>query len=105
MVVTFEYAYLRELYEAGNTSDRKHRFQPDIVKCYRRRIDTLVAASSPETLYQFNSLNFEALTGDKAGRFSIRVNNKYRIEFTISEEADRPLISICNILELSNHYD
>lgn len=65
----------------------------------------LQAVSSPEILYQFNSLNFEALTGNKADRYSIRVNNKYRIEFTLSTEMDKPLITICNIVELSNHYD
>lgn len=55
MVVIFEQTYLRELYETGRTSDKRHRFQPDIVKRYQRRIEMLQAAPSPETLYQFNS--------------------------------------------------
>lgn len=76
MVVIFEQTYLRELYETGRTSDKRHRFQPDIVKRYQRRIEMLQAAPSPETLYQLNSLNFETLTGDRAGRYSVRVNNK-----------------------------
>lgn len=105
MVVIFEQTYLRELYETGCTSDKRHRFQPDIVKRYQRRIEMLQAAPSPETLYQFNSLNFEALTGDRAGRYSVRVNNKYRIEFTLSTDKEFPMITICNIVELSNHYD
>ncbi len=105
MVVIFEQTYLRELFETGQASDKKHRFQPDIVKRYQRRIEMLIAAPSAETLYKFNSLNFEALTGDKAGRYSIRVNNKYRIEFTLDTDSERPMITICNIVELSNHYD
>lgn len=105
MVVIFEQTYLRELFETGQASDKKHRFQPDIMKRYQRRIEMLIAAPSAETLYKFNSLNFEALTGDKAGRYSIRVNNKYRIEFTLDTDSERPMITICNIVELSNHYD
>ena len=105
MVVIFEQTYLRELFETGRTSDKKHHFQPDIVKRYQKRIEMLQAVPSAETLYQFNSLNFEALTGDKAGRYSIRVNNKYRIEFTLSSDHEKPMITICNIIELSNHYD
>lgn len=105
MVVTFEKQYLKELYESGRCSDRKHRFQPQIISVYRRRIQTLKDAPRPETLYQFNSLNFEALNGDKTGLFSIRVNNRYRIEFTLSNESGNPLLTICNIVELSNHYD
>lgn len=105
MVVVFEQTYLRELFETGCTSDKKHRFQPDIVKRYQKRIETLIAVPSPETLYQFNSLNFKALTGDKAGRYSIRVNDKYRIEFTLNTDSEHTLITICKIVELSNHYD
>lgn len=105
MVIVFEQAYLRELFETGRASDKKHRYQPDIVKRYQKRIEMLIAAPSPESLYQFNSLNFEPLTGDKAGRYSIRVNNKYRIEFTLDNDSDAPMLTICNIVELSNHYD
>lgn len=105
MLVTFEEAYLRELFEQGYCSDKKHRYQPLIIKTYRRRIEQLRAAPRPETLYQLNSLNFEALKGDRAGRFSVRVNNKYRIEFTLNTDSENPVLTVCNIVELSNHYD
>ena len=101
--VTFEQTYLKELYDQGKTSDKKHRFQPDIVKRYQQRIKTLVDAPRIETLYQIKSLNYEVLDGDKAGISSIRVNEKYRIEFLVNTE-EEPFVTICNILELSNHY-
>ena len=101
--VTFEQTYLKELYDEGKTSEKKHRFQPDIVKRYQQRIKTLVSAPRIETLYQIKSLNYEVLSGDKAGISSIRVNDKYRIEFTVNM-TEEPLVTICNILELSNHY-
>ena len=104
MIVTFDKTYLKELYETGKTSDKKYRFQPDIVSRYRKRIHVLRDAPYPETLYQLNSLHYEALSGDKAGIFSIRVNDKYRIEFTISDIGNDKSLTICNITELSNHY-
>jgi proteic killer suppression protein len=109
MLVTFAKPYLRELYETGATSDKKHRFQPQIVQAYARRIYILQEAESPETLYQFHSLNFEALQGSKKGLYSIRVNKQYRIEFEVSQiiendEVAETKIIVCNIIELSNHY-
>lgn len=105
MIVKFDKAYLSELYYNGKCSDKKHRYQPDIVKRYKRRIDTLNDASCIEVLYHLNSLEYEVLSGDKEGISSIRVNDKYRIEFIVSQEEDgKALLTICNIIELSNHY-
>ena len=38
------------------------------------------------------------------GISSIRVNDQYRIEFTVSYQETETIIYICNILDLSNHY-
>ncbi len=103
MIVTFGRDYLRELYETGK-GDKKHRFQPDIVKRYKDRINILKNKGSIEALYNMKSLCYEVLKGDKAGVSSIRVNDQYRIEFTVSEEETETIVYICNILELSNHY-
>lgn len=100
MVVTFEKEYLQQLYEEGKASDKKHRFQPDIVRRYKRGVDYLKAVDKPEDLYRLPSLHFEALKGDKNGLYSIRVNNQYRIEFSISAT----VLTVCNVIELSNHY-
>lgn len=45
------------------------------------RLDRLNAATSLQDLRNFRSNNLEALKGDLAGRFSIRVNDRYRICF------------------------
>lgn len=105
MVVQFDKEYLSELYFEGKCSDKRHRYQPDIVKRYIRRIDTLYAASCIEALYRLNSLEYEVLSGDKEEVSSIRVNDKYRIEFIVAREEDgKDLLTICNVIELSNHY-
>lgn len=104
MVVTFDKPYLRELYENSATKDKKHRFQPDIIKRYIKGIDILKRVKTLEELYLYQALNYEKLTGNKAGLSSIRVNNKYRIEFEAKVSESQPVITICNIIELSNHY-
>ena len=104
MIVEFEKEYLRDLYAKGNCSDKKHRFRPDVIKRYKRGIDYLKWASRKEDLFRINSLNFEALKGNKVGLFFIRVNDQYRIEFRISENAEDQILTICSITELSNHY-
>lgn len=104
MIVTFDEEYLQQMYEDGKCKDKKHRYQPDIVRRYQKAIRFLLAASSIETLWRIKSLNYEVLTGDKAGRSSVRVNDQYRIEFTVSQTAEEPVLTICNVIELSNHY-
>jgi proteic killer suppression protein len=104
MEIRFEKEYLCELYQAGMTTDKKHRFQPHIVKRYQARIKTLEKAEKIEDLFAINSLHYEALQGNKQGVSSVRINDQYRIEFTTSQVVSETVVTICNILELSNHY-
>ncbi len=104
MFVTFQETYLQELYEKGTTDDKNHRYQPDIVKRYRKCIDLMYDVPDTVSLAKYNALHYEVLRGDKKGISSIRVNNKYRIEFTVRETPGEPIITVCNIIELSNHY-
>lgn len=104
MEINFEKEYLRQLYETGKASGKKYRFQPQVVARYQLRIKTLECVNTIEELFTINSLHYEVLRGDKAGISSIRVNDQYRIEFTVSKIKSQPVVSICNILELSNHY-
>ena len=104
MEIKFDKKYLEELYQIGKTSEKKHRFQPDVVKRYQARIKTLENVSNIEDLYPLNSLHYEILEGDKRGISSIRVNHQYRIEFKTLQVVSKTVVTICNILELSNHY-
>jgi proteic killer suppression protein len=102
--IKFDKEYLSEMYYNGQSSDKKHRFQPQVVRKYQRCIDLLEGATNIETLYQYNALNCKVLKGDKAGISSIRVNDQYRIEFTVTKVETKTIVTVCNILELSNHY-
>ena len=105
MVVVFAKDYLEDLYKKGVCKDKKHRFQPDIIRRYQKVINFMKGSSSLQALSMIRSLNLESLQGDKKGLSSVRVNDKYRVEFTTLESEDEPIMTICNIQELSNHYD
>lgn len=104
MEITFDKPYLSELYEKGSCTDKKHRFQPQVIKKYIRVIDLMESVNCVEDLFRYNSLNYEKLQGDKAGIESVRVNDQYRIEFISSKVESETVITICKIIELSNHY-
>lgn len=102
MEITFEQDYLRELYYDGVTRDKQHRYQPQIVKKYIRVMNILDSVEKAVDLYRYRALRYEKLVGDKVGLESVRVNNQYRVEFKTSAKGG---ITICNITELSKHYN
>ncbi|NHM02445.1 type II toxin-antitoxin system RelE/ParE family toxin [Flavobacterium difficile] len=105
MQINFTEDYLRELYEEGKCKNKKYRFQKDIIKKYKQTIDKLRVAKNIEDLYPIKSLNYEKLIGSKKGIESVRVDKKYRVEFISFVEGLPPnTITICSIIDLSNHY-
>ena len=103
MEILFDKKYLQELYTTGKT-DKKHRYQPQIVRKYIRIIDLMMEVPDVTSLMQYNSLNYEKLTGEKKGLSSVRVNDQYRIEFEENMKDGETVATICNITDLSNHY-
>lgn len=104
MEITFDKEYLRELYLTGNATGKKYRYQPHVVSKYRKTVDLLESVSRVEDLYRYHSLNYEVLGGDKKGIESVRVTDQYRIEFTTNKIVSETVITICNIIDLPNHY-
>ena len=104
MDIYFQKDYLREIYQKGKSTNKKHRFQPEIIRKYIRVIDIMMSQPDVIALMRYNSLNYEKLKGDKAGLSSVRVNDQYRIEFEEDILENQTVATICNIVELSNHY-
>ncbi len=104
MFIEFDKDYLRELFEQGRTSDKKHRYQPEVIKGYQKAVASLKRAINVEMLYRLNSLNYEVLEGDKKGISSVRINRQYRLEFTVRDVVNEQIITVCRLLDISNHY-
>ena len=64
MKVIYGQQYLKELHLNKKTTDKKHRYQPSVIKKYIKIIDLMIEAKT---------------IGNKQGLSSIRVNDKYRI--------------------------
>ena len=104
MYIEFDKDYLRELFEQGCTSDKKHRYQPEVIRDYYKCVMFLKRAEKVEQLYRIRSLNYEVLQGAKKGISSVRINIKYRLEFTVREVFGEQVITVCRLLDISNHY-
>ena len=55
-----------------------------------RRLDILEAAVSRNDLMKLPRSRFEALGGDRKGRFSIRINQQWRICFEWPDDHEKP---------------
>lgn len=104
MYIEFDKEYLRELYTDGKTSDKKHRYQPKVIKGYQKAVFLLSSANVITDLFRNNSLNYEVLQGDKKGISSVRIDRQYKLEFTVREELNEQIITVCRLLDISNHY-
>ena len=106
MIIEFEQEYLSELYRLGKSTSKKHRFQSTIINGYLKCVKALISATRLEDLFQVKSLNSERLKGDKKGLSSLRINDKYRLEFReqSSDLSGQSTITICSLVEISNHY-
>lgn len=104
MKVIYTKEYLRDLHLFSKTCDKKYRFQPSIIKRYIKVIDLMIETKNIFDLSRINSLRYEKLTGNKKGLSSVRVSDKYRLEFKEEIADGEEIASICNIIELSNHY-
>ncbi len=76
MIQSFKDADTKELYETGS-----NKRWSAIQTVARRKLDQLEAAVNLTDLRVPPGNRLEALKGDRAGQYSIRINNQYRICF------------------------
>ena len=105
MKIEFEEEYLSELYKTGKTTDKKHRFQPQVVNGYVKCVKALMNAESMEELFTYNSLCYEKLKGKKQGLSSVRINDQYRLEFREIVNPNNTIeVELCSLTDITNHY-
>lgn len=59
-----------------------------VIKAVRRKLTVLRAATDDRALRNWKSLHYEKLKGSREGQRSIRVNDKYRIVFTLDSDTE-----------------
>ena len=68
-----------------------------VIKSARRKLTVLRAAPDDRSLRNWKSLHYEKLKGKREGERSIRLNDKYRMVFSLDEVADPHTITILSI--------
>jgi proteic killer suppression protein len=102
MKVAFKTKELEQLYTIPLNEIRgKQKFSKEVIKQYQAKVRVLTVIENLKDLYPIRSLNFEALSGNRKGQFSIRLNKQFRL---IIIEAEDELIEI-EIIEISKHYE
>jgi proteic killer suppression protein len=101
MVVKIENSQLVAIYQGIEKG--KSKYEESVKKRFRKTILMLQNAESITEIRKFRGLNFEALKGNLKGKYSVRVDIKYRIILRI--EKDKILVEDILVVEdLTNHY-
>lgn len=83
MIESFASAETERLFATG----KSRRLPPDILKRAVMRLAQLNAATEIEDLRQPPSNRLEALSGNRAGQWSIRINDQWRVCFCFERGA------------------
>ncbi|HWB16056.1 MAG TPA: type II toxin-antitoxin system RelE/ParE family toxin [Vicinamibacterales bacterium] len=80
MIQSFADDATKDIYNGVNTKVAR-RLPKALWPIVRRKLDALNAANRVELLREPPGNHLEALKGDRAGSWSVRVNDQYRITF------------------------
>ena len=101
MQVLFGDPHLEALFMTGHS--RKGKLPAGLVRKFCQRVQILEAAESIHDLQHSASLHFKRLQGHE-NRFSLRINDQYRLEFEIEFEDKARTRGTVSIVKLSAHY-
>jgi len=102
MTIRFEDAYLELLYQ-GKKTKGKPKFSKEVIRQFIKTIERLRFSDTLTDVRAQHSLHFEALKGNLKGKYSVRIDIKYRLILRI--EIDKIILEdIIVVEELSNHY-
>ncbi len=74
-------------------------FSSAIVTNYRKRLQMIRAASDERAFYALKSLHFEKLKGDRAGQYSMRLNDQWRLILELSTDSSGKIVVIIEIAD------
>jgi len=72
-------------------------FSNAIVKAFRKRMQTIRAASNERVFYQLRSLRFERLKGKRKHQYSMRLNDQWRLIIEMEGQAPNKQVIVKTI--------
>ena len=89
MIESFANSGSEDIYDGVNSADARRLLPRDLWRVAFRKLDQIDAASDLDDLRVPPGNRLEALSADRTGQYSIRINDQYRIWFEWSGEAAR----------------
>ena len=74
-------------------------FGRDVVKAFRKRMQLIRAARDERDFYAMKSLHFEQLHGDRLGRYSMRLNEQWRLILKLVKRASDKVVLVIEIID------
>jgi proteic killer suppression protein len=75
---------------------------PAIVKAYRKRMQTIRAASDERDFYSLRSLRFEKLEGKRKHQYSMRLNDQYPLILELLKE--NPQGTVVKVVSIEDYH-
>jgi len=72
-------------------------FDPGVVRAFRKRMQFIRAAPDERVFYEWKSLHFEKLKGNRSHQYSIRLNDQWRMIIEFEGESPNKTIVIVKI--------
>lgn len=85
MIVSFADKATEDIFDGINTVVARKRLPRELWNIAARKLDQLDSAAALDDLKVPPGNRLEALRGDRAGQFSIRINEKFRVCFKWSD--------------------
>lgn len=99
MQIRFEDIDLERMH--GDAGFRCRRFGSDIARAIRRILVLIEEVPNQRDLYQFKSLRLEKLKGNRAGQYSMRLNDQFRL---IVRFETIPNGQVCVVIEVVDYH-
>ena len=75
------------------------QWHPDLVRNCRKKIQMVAAAMDERDLREVRSLRFKQLHGQRAGTYSIRLNDQFRLIVALQGEGDDRAVVLLEMVD------
>ncbi len=86
MIQSFKSSGVEDVFDGKRTKNARQTCPQTLWRVARRKLDQLDSVDSLDELRIPPGNRLEALTGDRQGHYSIRINDQYRVCFTWTPE-------------------
>jgi proteic killer suppression protein len=87
------------LAKLGSDPQDSGGFPPGVAKAFRKRLWFIAHAVAVSDLYALHGARFEKLKGDRAGQYSMRLNDRWRLILELIGPASEETVRVIEIVD------